>query len=283
MGAILSIQSHVAYGHVGNSAVVFALQRLGREVWPIDTVQFSSHAGYPGWRGEAFSPALIGQCVAGLDAIGQLSRCEGVVTGYLGQPDMGQAALAAVEAVRARNAQAVYACDPVIGDEGRGIYVRDGVAEFFRDRAIPAATLVSPNAFELAWLTGRPCATRAEALSGLQSLRARGPAVAFATSLKLEDTPAQALDLIAVDAHGAWRVRTPKLPITVNGAGDLVSALFLHEWLGHRDTAAALACASARVYAVVAATARAGGRELQLVAAQAALADPELVFTPERL
>ncbi|MDE3175803.1 MAG: pyridoxal kinase PdxY [Pseudomonadota bacterium] len=283
MGAILSIQSHVVYGHVGNSAVVFALQRLGREVWPIDTVQFSSHAGYPGWRGETFAPALIGQCVAGLDAIGQLARCEGVVTGYLGQPEMGQGALAAVAAVRARNPAAAYACDPVIGDEGRGVYVRDGVAEFFRDRALPAATIVSPNAFELAWLTGQPCATRAGALAALQSLRAKGPAVAFATSLKLEDTPADALDLIAVDAEGAWRVRTPKLPIAVNGAGDLVSALFLHEWLGRRDSAAALASASARVYAVVAATARAGARELQLVAAQAALAEPPLRFTPQRL
>lgn len=283
MGAILSIQSHVAYGHVGNSAVVFALQRLGREVWPIDTVQFSSHAGYPGFRGEAFSPALIGQCVAGLDAIGQLSRCEGVVTGYLGLPETGQAVLAAVEAVRARNAEAAYGCDPVIGDEGRGIYVRDGVPEFFRDRAIPAATIVSPNAFELAWLTGRACSTRAEAVAALQSLRAKGPAVAFATSLRLEDTPSQALDLIGVDAEGAWRVRTPKLPISVNGAGDLVSALFLHEWLVRRDTPEALASASARVYAVVAATAQAGARELQLVAAQTALADPELHFPPERL
>ena len=283
MGAILSIQSHVAYGHVGNSAVVFALQRLGREVWPIDTVQFSSHAGYPGWRGEVFSPALIGECVAGLDALGALARCDGVVTGYLGKPETGQAALAAVEAVRARNADAAYACDPVIGDEGRGIYVRDGVPEFFRDRAIPAATIVSPNAFELAWLTGRPCATRADAVAALQSLRARGPTVAFATSLRLEDTPADALDLIAVDAQAAWRVRTPKLPIAVNGAGDLVSALFLHEWLGRRDAAYALASASARVYAVVAATAQAGARELQLVAAQAALADPSRRFPPERL
>ena len=283
MGAILSIQSHVVYGHVGNSAVAFALQRLGREVWPLHTVQFSSHAGYPGWRGEAFPPEWIAACVDGLDAIGALSRCDGVVTGYLGRAEMGEAALAAVAAVRARNPEAAYACDPVIGDEGRGVYVREGVPEFLRDRALSAATIVSPNAFELAWLTGLAVGTRAEALAALQVLRRRGPEIAFATSLRLEDTPADALDLMVASNDGGWRVRTPKLPVAVNGAGDLISALFLHEWLASRDAAQALASAAARVYAVVEATARAGTRELALVSAQAALADPPLGFAPERL
>jgi pyridoxine kinase len=278
MGAILSIQSHVVYGHVGNSAVAFALQRLGREVWPLDTVQFSSHAGYPGWRGEVFSPALIESCVAGLEAIGVLSRCEGVVTGYLGQVETAEAALAAV----ARASGAAYACDPVIGDEGR-IYVRAGVPEFFRDRAIPRAAVVSPNAFELGFLTGLPVTSRAQAVAALQALRARGPTVAYATSLRLEDTPGDALDLVAASPEGAWRVRTPKLPIAVNGAGDLISALFLHEWLISHDAAQALALAAARVYAVVAATLAAGAKELELVAAQEALSQPPLEFTPERL
>jgi pyridoxine kinase len=283
MGAILSIQSHVVYGHVGNSAVAFALQRLGREVWPLHTVQFSSHAGYPGWRGEAFSAELIGACVSGLDAIGALERCEGVVTGYFGKAETARAALEAVRAVRLRHQGAVYACDPVIGDEGRGVYVREGVPEFFRDQALPAATIVSPNAFELAWLAGRAVASRAEAVAALQVLRARGPDVAYATSLRLEDTPQDALDLIVAASDGVWRVRTPKLAIAVNGAGDLISALFLDEWLRRRDAAGALASAAARVYAVVAATAAAGARELELVAAQGALVEPPLRFAPERL
>jgi len=283
MGAILSIQSHVVYGHVGNSAVAFALQRLGREVWPLHTVQFSSHAGYPGWRGETFPPEWIAACVEGLDAIGVLARCDGVVTGYLGAPETGEAALAAVAKVRSRRPGAAYACDPVIGDEGRGIYVRPGVPEFFRDRALPAATVVSPNAFELAWLTGLPVATRSEAFAALQALRGRGPEVAFATSLRLEDTPDDALDLMIATAEGGWRVRTPKLPVGVNGAGDLISALFLHEWLASRDAPRSLASAAARVYAVVEATARAGTRELALVSAQAALADPPFSFAPERV
>ena len=124
-GAILSLQSHVVYGHVGNSAAVFPLQRLGREVWPIHTVQFSSHAGYPGFRGRAFDAALIDECVAGLEAIGALSRCEALLTGYLGEPDIGEAALRALHALRRASPAAVYACDPVIGDS---------VAAFIRAR-----------------------------------------------------------------------------------------------------------------------------------------------------
>src|SRR5665213_3224823 len=120
---LLSIQSHVVYGHVGNSAAVFPLQRLGCEVWPIHTVQFSSHAGYPGWRGRAFEAALIDECVAGIAAIGALGRCDGVISGYLGKAETGEAALRAYTAVKAANPRAVYSCDPVIGDEGRGVYV----------------------------------------------------------------------------------------------------------------------------------------------------------------
>ena len=140
-----------------------------------------------------------------------LARCDGVVTGYLGKAETGQAALDAVAAVRKLNPDAAYACDPVIGDEGRGVYVREGVAEFFRDRAIPSATIVSPNAFELSWLTGKPTSTRGEAVAALEALRARGPQIAYATSLRLEDTPADALDLVVAAADGRWRVRTPKL------------------------------------------------------------------------
>ena len=151
---ILSIQSHVVYGHVGNSAAVFPLQRLGREVWPLMTVQFSSHTGYAGWRGRAFDAGMIDECVAGLQAIGALARCAGLLTGYLGKAEIGEAALRALERVRAANGEAAYACDPVIGDAGRGPYVAAGVGEFFRDRAVPLATIATPNAFELEWLTG---------------------------------------------------------------------------------------------------------------------------------
>jgi pyridoxine kinase len=268
LAPILSVQSHVVYGHVGNSAAVFPLQRLGREVWPLMTVQFSSHAGYPGWRGRAFDAAMIDECVAGLQEIGVLSRCAGLLTGYLGKAEIGDAALRGLERVRAANPEAAYACDPVIGDVGSGSYVAAGVAEFFRDRALPLATILTPNAFELEWLTGEPARDLQTARRAIAALRGRGPQVVVAKSLMLDDTPADALDMLAGDEAGFWRLRTPKLPIAVNGAGDLFAALFFHHWLETRSTREALSRAASAVHAIVNATMAAGSRELSLIAAQ---------------
>ena len=278
---ILSVQSHVVYGHVGNSAAVFPLQRLGREVWPLMTVQFSSHTGYAGWRGRAFDAAMIDECVAGLAGIGVLSRCAGLLTGYLGAAEIGEASLRALGRLRAANAGAAYACDPVIGDVGRGPYVAAGVGEFFRDRALGEATIVTPNAFELEWLTGEPVRDLQAARRAIAALRAHGPLVVVAKSLDLDDTPADALDMLAGDEAGFWRLRTPKLPIAVNGAGDLFAALFFHHWLETRATPDALSRAASSVHAIVGATMAAGSRELALIAAQDKLTRPPQLFAAE--
>jgi pyridoxine kinase len=281
--ALISIHSHVVYGHVGNSAVVLPLQRLGCEVWPIHTVQFSSHAGYPGWRGRAFDAALIDECVAGLQAIGVLGGCDGLLSGYFGKAEIGEAALRAYTSLRAANPAAAYGCDPVIGDAGRGVYVEAAVADFLRERALPAATVLTPNAFELSFLARRQVGDLDQTRAALRALHARGPRAILVTSLHLADTPADTLDMIASDGLALWRLRTPKLPIAVNGAGDLVAALFFFHWLRTGSTAEALASAGAAVYAVVAATAAAGSRELEVVAAQDAIARPPRSFRPERL
>jgi pyridoxine kinase len=283
LAPILSIQSHVVYGHVGNSAAVFPLQRLGREVWPLMSVQFSSHTGYAGWRGRAFDAAMIDECAAGLEAIGVLPRCAGLLTGYLGKPEIGEAALGALTRIRAANPNAAYACDPVIGDVGRGSYVAAGVAEFFRDRALPLATIATPNAFELEWLTGGPANSLAEARAAIAALRRRGPQVAVVTSLSLDDTPSDALDMLAGDDRGFWRLRTPRLPIAVNGAGDLFAALFFHHWLEAGQTPEALSRTASSVFGVVAATLASGGRELAIIADQGELVRPSKVFLPDAI
>ena len=278
---ILSIQSHVVYGHVGNSAAVFPLQRLGREVWPLMTVQYSSHVGYAGWRGRAFDAAMIDDCLSGLEAIGVLPRCAGLLTGYLGKTEIGEAALRALDRIRAANGDAAYACDPVIGDIGPGVYVAAGVGEFFRDRALPLATIATPNAFELEWLTGKPLSDLRMARRAIAALRARGPRVVVATSLQLEDTPAGALDVLAGDEAGFWRLRTPNLPISVNGSGDLFAALFFHHWLETHDTPETLSLATSSVHAVVKATLDSGSRELSLIAAQEEFTRPSQLFAAE--
>ncbi len=281
MRPILSIQSHVVYGHVGNDAAAFPLQRLGREVWPLMSVQFSSHTGYAGWRGRAFDAGMIDECVAGLDALGVLETCAGILTGYLGKAEIGEAALRTLATIRAANSDAAWCCDPVIGDVGRGPYVAPEVADFFRDRAMPAATIVTPNAFELEWLTGRRVGSLADARAAIVAIVGRGPKVVAVTSLALDDTPADALDVLVGDGAGLWRARTPKLPIAVSGAGDLFAALFFHHWLDSRSAPAALSRAVSSVFGIVAATLASAGRELALIEAQAEIPRPSQVIPAE--
>jgi pyridoxine kinase len=237
--------------------------------------------GYTGWRGRAFDAAMINDCLSGLEAIGVLPRCAGLLTGYLGKAEIGEAALRALDRVRAANGEAAYACDPVIGDIGPGVYVAAGVGEFFRDRALPLATIATPNAFELEWLTGEQVNNLRAARRAIAALRARGPRVVVATSLQLDDTRAGALDILAGDEAGLWRVRTPNLPISVNGSGDVFAALFFHHWLETHDASTALSRAASSAYAVVKATLAAGVRELSLIAAQDEFTNPSQLFAAE--
>ncbi len=228
---ILSIQSHVVYGHVGNSAAVFPLQRIGVEVWPIHTVQFSNHTGYGEWKGEVFEPKLIRDLVAGIEQRGVLSECDGVLSGYVGSAETAAAILDAVEVVKRCNPSARYCCDPVIGDVHTGIFVRDGIPEFIKSKALPAADIVTPNQFELDFLTGRKSGTLNEALMAVEALRKIGPRAVLVTSLHTDETPENEIDMLACDENGQYLLRTPKLELIASGAGDAIAALFLAHFL----------------------------------------------------
>ncbi|MGE4371577.1 MAG: pyridoxal kinase PdxY [Xanthobacter sp.] len=276
---ILSIQSHVAYGHVGNASAVFPLQRLGVEVWPIHTVQFSNHTGYGAWRGLVFDASIIGELVEGIAERGVLARCDGVLSGYMGAADIGDAILAAVARVRAANPNADYCCDPVIGDVGRGIFVRPGIPEFMREKAVPAAEVITPNQFELEYLSGHSIADLSDAVAACNALHRLGPRVILVTSLHTRETPAGMIDLLASGPEGRFLVRTPKLNVAPNGAGDAIAALFYFHCKRTGSTAEALSAAASSIFGLLAQTERAGSRELLLVAAQDEFVKPSRLFT----
>ncbi len=279
--SILAIQSQVACGHVGNAAAVFPLQRLGFEVWPVATVQYSNHPGHGGFRGRAADPDLVADLVAGLAERGVLARCEAVLTGYMGDAALAEAALAAVARTRAANPAALWCCDPVMGDAGTGLYVDPALPDWFRDRAVPRADIVTPNGFELGLLAGRPVATVADALAAARAVRAAGPGIVLCTSLAgTAATDAEVVALAVTDA-GAFVVRVPRLTDAPHGAGDLLTALFLGRFLESRDLAAALSLAVSAVHGVIAASLAAGADELVLVAAQDEIVAPSRLFPAE--
>jgi pyridoxine kinase len=275
---ILSIQSHVAYGHVGNCAAVFPLQRIGVEVWPINTVQISNHTGYGEWKGAKIDPDTIRDIVTGIERRGVLGECDGVLSGYIGTAELGAAILDAVETVKQANAAAQYCCDPVIGDVARGCFVEPGVSEVIKSKLVPAADVVTPNQFELDYLTGHESKTLAQAVSAIDALREKGPRAVLVTSLHVDQTPADCIDVVACDASGLYRVRTPRLEMVANGAGDLIAALFFARYLRNGRIDEALSLATSSVFCVLARTMEAGAAEMQVIAAQEELANPSRVF-----
>jgi pyridoxine kinase len=278
---ILSIQSHVAYGHVGNAAATFPLQRIGVEVWPVHTVQFSNHPGYGAFAGRVFEAAMITELVQGIAERGALGHCDGVLSGYMGSAETGAAILDAVAQVKAANPKARYCCDPVIGDLGRGVYVRPDIPEFMRAHALPMADIVTPNQFELEHLAGRTAATLCDALVAIEALHALGPSAILVTSLHTDETPGDAIDLVVSDSAGRFRVRTPKLPISINGAGDAIAALFFAHYLRSGSAADAVARAAASVFGVLRRTVEAGSREILLIDAQEEFVNPTRLFSAE--
>ncbi len=283
--AILSIQSHVAYGHVGNAAAVFLLQRLGFEVWPVMTVQLSNHRGYESSRGRAFPAEEIREVIRGIAERGVLADCEAVLSGYLGDPAVGEVILEALAEVRAANPEALFCCDPVMGDLGRGLYVDEAVPRFFRDRALPAADIMTPNLFELSQLTGQRIESLEDTLAAARNLQQGGPKTVLVTSLRHPESAYDEIGMLAVTADAAFRVATPRLPLdpAPNGAGDSVAALFLAHLLKDCTVEDALANAAAGIFAILSTTEAAESRELRLIDAQAALLAPKVTFEVERL
>ena len=280
---ILSVQSSVAFGHVGNSAAVFPLQRLGVEVWPVNTVHFSNHTGYGSWRGSVLPVETVSDVLLGIEERGAFPLCDGVLSGYMGDAALGEVILQALGKIREANPNVHYCCDPVMGDVGRGFFVRPGIPEFMKTQATPAATIITPNQFELEYLAGQTITDRDSAIEAAIRVRRTGPKIVLITSLKRKDVPNNQIELLAVDEHEALSVSTPLLPLTVNGAGDMTAALFFARWLENGSIQGALELTAASVFAVLEATLKSGSNEIQLIAAQEAIANPIRSFKAKRI
>lgn len=278
---ILSIQSHVVYGHVGNASAVFPLQRMGFEVWPLHTVQFAAHTGYGPPKGRVFDAEMIDDVMEGLAQRPDFASCEAVLSGYLGSVDIAGAVLSAVQRVKLANSSALYCCDPVLGDDGKGFYVKSDMPDFMRDKVIPAADIATPNLFELEILTGIKARSGEDLKRAIAKLHAMGPRIVLVTSALMNETPPHAFDMIASDGLSCYRIRTPRLDLVPNGAGDLTAALFLGRYLIAHDIASALSHAASSVFSILETTKRLASPELALIAAQDELITPSQFFRPE--
>ncbi|MDO5083491.1 pyridoxal kinase PdxY [Arachnia propionica] len=279
----LSIQSSVSFGHVGNSAAVFPLQRLGVEVMPVHTVCFSNHTGYGAWRGPMLKGDDIREIVTGIEERGALTDVDAVLSGYQGGNDIGDAILEAVEKVKQHSPDAVYACDPVLGNARSGCHVAPEVQDLIRDRVVPRADLITPNQFELGFVTGTTPLDLDSTLAAVDTAFGIGPSTVLVTSVELPDLGEEKLSMIAADRDEAWLITTPRLPMKRNGSGDVTAALFTAHWLRTGSLAEALERTTSSVFTMLERTLRADTRELQLIASQDAFAEPAMEFRATRI
>lgn len=278
--AVLSIQSHVVAGYVGNSAAVFCLERLGVDVWGLNTLQFSNHAGYEGFTGEVFSPEHIRSLIMGVERCMGFAGCDAVLSGYIGKADIGREVLGAVRQVKAANPNAIYCCDPVMGDQG-GIYVSQEIPDFMKKEALPLADIITPNHFELELLTGREINTVSEAVDAARELIRKGQIkVVLVTSFQNRREKANEMSVLSILPDDAYQVVTPRLFFNepLAGTGDMIASVFLAYWLKSRNVEEALSRAVSAVFGIISRTAETGKTEIQLILAQDELVSPTQLF-----
>jgi len=280
---ILSIQSAVAYGHAGNSAAVFPMQRIGVEVLPVYTVNFSNHTGYGAWRGPVMDPKDVAEVITGVEERGAFGTLDAVLSGYQGSDGIADVIIDAVARVKAANPAALYACDPVMGNAKSGCFVAPAIPALLRDRVVPVADIITPNQFELGFLTDTDPHTIEETLVSADKARAMGPSTILVTSVERPDREEGTIEMMVVDDNGAWIVTTPYLPMKANGSGDVTAALFTSHYAKTRDAADALARTASSVYGLLEQTHAAGTKELQLIEAQEHYANPRMEFEARRL
>lgn len=281
MKTILSIQSHVAFGYVGNTAAVPTLQTMGFNVIPIHTVQFSNHTGYGDWEGQVFTADHIREVLKGIERRIPLDQIDGFLTGYMGNADIGQVAL---DVANRLPEKAIWLCDPVMGDTDRGMFVRDAaIPPFFKQNALPAAEIITPNQFELEYLTGKTISTLNDAREACRIAHGMGPKIILLTSLIHGDTKDTEIQMIASHQDGRqYLVTTPRLDITPapNGAGDCTSALFLAHNLNGENLEDSLGKTAASIFALFEKTLKAGTRELAIIESRDYFLQPPMNLRP---
>ncbi len=280
--SVISIQSQVAFGHVGNSAAVFPLQMHGIDVIAVPTTLLSNRPGYPTIRGRVLDTPLVADLLRGIEERGAVNACKMILSGYLGSPEIAAEVADFVVRAKARNPKLTYCCDPVLGDRDRGLFVQQDIPPLVRDRLCRLADIITPNHFEFEWLCGAKAVTIDQMIEAAHALMARGPSTIVVTSAELADTPDSEIEIVAIEQSkqglNAWRVRTPRLPISPNGTGDLFAALLVAARVRGSDTPDALGHAASAIFAVLERTAARGTEEMRIVESAEQLVHPKRRF-----
>lgn len=281
--SVLSIHSRVSRGYVGNSAVVPALQALGRDVAAVDTVTLSNHPGHKTVTGRRVPAEEVGAMARAVLELAGVPSFRAVITGYMTGPDTARAAIGLVDRVKSARTGALYICDPILGDREEGLYVDERLVPLFRGDALPRADVALPNAFELERLTGDRVVDVGSAVAAAHALRARGTGAVVVTSVPDHPDPDKGgmlIGTLAVDDEGEWLIEAPRLQRKAKGAGDVLAGLVTGHLLAGMSLRDAAAKATASVHAILEA-ADEDDLDLPLVRNRALLSKPQREFVPQ--
>lgn len=267
-GAVIVISSHVVRGSVGNRAAVFALESLGFPVWALPTVVLPWHPGHGPSTRLTFGESEFDHAIDDLIGAPWLGEVKAVLTGYFGNAAQPRAVARLVRALRARDPDLLYVCDPVMGDVG-GLYLGEETAVAIRDALIPLASVATPNRYELEWLVGARLSTNAEIMEAALSL---GPSRMLVTSAV--PMMAGGTGNLYLSGKHALLAEHRLIDDPPNGLGDLTSALFLARLLAGVPEERALQLTTASVFEILARTAKRGGDELTLESDASSLSTP---------
>jgi len=258
--SVLSIQSNVSFGYVGNSIAIPTLQSLGHDAWQINTVNFSNHPGHKYFCGEYTTRQKIDEKLRVLQKIGALTNCKAVLSGYLGKPSNATSVMRAVKLVKNINRKAPYVLDPVMGDENK-LFVKPGVPAAIQNHLVSLADYLLPNLSELSWLSGKRIDDLNSLISAAHKLLQLGPSVVIVTGVQEK----QIIANYAITREGVWRAHSHQFSRKFNGTGDLFSALITGFVLNGLNLADALATATLGCELVTSETHKLNSRELVLV------------------
>ncbi|EPW6709248.1 pyridoxal kinase PdxY [Vibrio parahaemolyticus] len=279
MKSILSIQSHVVYGHAGNSSAVFPIQRMGIDAWPIHTVQYSNHTQYEqGWKGQKFCSDDIRTLLLGLDNINTLGECGAVLSGYQGSPDQCKAVADVVRSVKESNHNAIYVCDPVMGDPDKGCIVADGVREEITQSLLPISDVIVPNQYELTAMTGVEIHSVYDAVTACKEALKLGPKIVLVKHLHSIDS--DMFSMILATPKACYLTQRPNIEFKQQpvGVGDLISAVFTACLMKNMSPTVAFRHTNNAIYGVLDITKGYGTWELQIVNAQYEFVEPSHDF-----
>ncbi|EGQ7846959.1 pyridoxal kinase PdxY [Vibrio parahaemolyticus] len=279
MKSILSIQSHVVYGHAGNSSAVFPIQRMGIDAWPIHTVQYSNHTQYEqGWKGQKFCSDDVRTLLHGLDNINMLGECGAVLSGYQGSPDQCKAVADVVRSVKESNHNAIYVCDPVMGDPDKGCIVADGVREEITQSLLPISDVIVPNQYELTAMTGVEIHSVYDAVTACKEALKLGPKIVLVKHLHSIDS--DMFSMILATPKACYLTQRPNIEFKQQpvGVGDLISAVFTACLMKNMSPTVAFRHTNNAIYGVLDITKGYGTWELQIVNAQYEFVEPSHDF-----